>query len=72
MGEWISVNDRMPEPYREVLVEVDGHRRPNWRNNYNLVAYIADSGQWWEERHNIEEIIGVTHWIELPEPPEVE
>jgi hypothetical protein len=70
MSEWISVNDRLPEYGVEVLVEVDGHRNPSWRNNYNLVAYLNSyDKQFREERHEDEIVIGVIYWMPLPVAP---
>ena len=69
MNEWVKLKDRMPDAYVEVLVEVDGHRGPSWRNNHMLVAYMGHDGHFWEERHKDKELIGVTHWMPLPEPP---
>lgn len=66
--EWTSVKDKLPKIGVEVLVEVDGHRSPCWRNNYNLVAYLTCTGRWIEERHD-GEALAVTHWMPLPKPP---
>lgn len=67
---WTSVEDALPEAGTEVLVWVEGHRGPAWRNNHHLVAYLgALGGEWWEERHDNQPLIGVTHWAPLPEPP---
>jgi hypothetical protein len=52
----------------EVLVLVDGHRSPSWRNSYQLVAYMALDGTWWEERHpSAGPLIGVVAWMHSPE-----
>lgn len=58
-------------PYNtEVLVSVDGHRGPAWSNRHCLVAYRnVFSGLWFEARHEDEDVIGVTHWMPLPDPP---
>lgn len=66
--QWVSVKDKLPETGVEVLVEVDGHRGPSWRNNHNLVAFLTKSGCWIEERHGWNPL-PVTHWMPLPEPP---
>lgn len=66
---WISIRDALPEHGIEVLVEVDGKRNANWRNNHNLVAYLGYDNRFWEERHNSETPLSVTHWMYLPEPP---
>jgi len=69
---WISVKDSLPEYGVEVLVEVDGHRGPSWRNNHNLVAYLAKNNNFYEERHESNIPLPVTHWMPLPEPPKGE
>ena len=54
---WISVKDRLPEKYEEVLV---------YSAKYGVqVDWIADNTDylWW----NYGEL--VTHWMPLPEPP---
>lgn len=66
---WNSIKDKKPEPMVEVLVEVDGHRGPSWRNNHNLVAYMSTDGEFYEERHESHVPLNVTHWMALPEPP---
>ncbi len=64
--EWISVNDRLPEVERNVLVV---------RTNPNVVVsgYIHIRGYWiW---HNLrgsthrEGFHEITHWMTMPEPP---
>jgi hypothetical protein len=51
MNDWISTSEQLPEPFQEVLIIVDGHRGPSWRNNFPLVAYRGVYGEWQEERH---------------------
>lgn len=66
--KWINIEDELPEDAVEVLVWVNGHRGPSWRNDYALVAYRWN-GEFWEERHrSIEPIVGVIKWakIEIP------
>ena len=70
--EWIACVDAMPPWDEEVLVWVDGHRGPSWRNNHALVAYLTGFGHFAEERHGGEILIRVTHWMPLPEPPDGE
>ena len=69
---WISVEERVPETGEEVIVCVDGHRGPAWSNRYQLVAFRgAVSEQWLQERHeSAKPVVGVTHWMPLPAPPE--
>lgn len=53
--EWISVKDRLPEPWTEVLV---------WRGpEYPIVSSEVTSTGLWCHFFNI------THWMPLPEPP---
>ena len=82
-NDWINVKDMMPEIDREVLVyarwkdEDDCHLDKNVIaicNRYLLRVYPTSPGyeEWsspWEYFHSNYEI---THWMPLPEPPEVE
>lgn len=59
---WVSVNDRLPEDWKEVLTfDVDGY----YKINYALRSQ-KDGGHIWGMSHEPER---VTHWIELPEQP---
>ena len=59
MSKWISVKDRMPETYDDVLI-LDAfnnmftgyYEHQEWHDNYGCAAD------------------DVTHWMPLPEPPE--
>jgi hypothetical protein len=63
LGTWTPTKDALPEPMEEVLVWIDGHRGPSWRNNHALVAYRDNNGDWWEERHPSKEpLVGVFLW----------
>ena len=59
--EWISVKDRLPELFEDVLTyDVDGGIRINWLEELvDEVAYFAYGGKY------------VTHWMLLPEPPKI-
>lgn len=66
---WIECNQRLPEPMTEVLVWIDGHRGPSWKNNHALVAYMSPTGEWFEERHPSQEpLVGVYLWAPITEP----
>ena len=57
--EWISVKDRLPEQYTDVIVLYDiGRAGVNWVNNENEFVEHA--------------YCKVTHWMPLPEPPKSE
>nr|DAQ76224.1 MAG TPA: Protein of unknown function (DUF551) [Bacteriophage sp.] len=69
MPEWISVKDRLPEIYEDVLVIASG----NPRKNITLSAaycfgYISRDG-WVIEEYPEWENAYVTHWMMLPDPP---
>lgn len=53
--EWISVEERLPEPWVEVLV----YRGADWP----VVSCETDTNGNWLHFFNI------THWMPLPEPP---
>ncbi len=58
---WISVKERMPEKSMLVLGVVHGH--------VGELAYIKDRNVFERREHPIE---GVTHWMPLPDAPEVD
>ena len=60
MSEWISVKDRLPEEYGDVLV----FRVYNQRPMMSVDTYDADRKRF-SKYHNG----GVTHWMPLPEMP---
>ena len=69
---WIPVEERLPEPDKQVLAIVSGR----WENitfdrAYELMSWSSDEGwimEAWPELEDPE----VTHWKPLPEPPEVD
>jgi hypothetical protein len=63
-GKWISVNDRLPDEKRKVIVYVD---RLNYYPNYISTSFRQD-GTWREESGNYHNI---THWQPLPTPPAI-
>ena len=64
--EWISVKDKLPEPWKQVLIYS--------RYDFCEVAlYIGIPGKWrvtWN--HEMLDADSVTHWMPLPEPPKGE
>ena len=69
LGGWIPYPAFSPEPFEEVVVWIDGHRGPSWRNNHALVAYLDRDGFWWEERHPSQEpLSGVLLWARIRLP----
>ena len=62
--EWISVNDRLPEPYVSVLVNMPGEKPfPTVRR-----GFISNDGIW-QSAMVRREPGEVTHWKPLPQPP---
>ena len=76
--EWISVKDRLPDPYEKVLVRLD-----HWAGVDTYLAFYdtergwCDFGGYFDDGTNNDgepltyETAGVnvTHWMPLPEPP---
>lgn len=59
-SEWISVEDRLPEMYEDVLCYADGHSF--------YVDFICSDGKWCDDESYTNR---VTHWMPLPEPPKM-
>ena len=66
-GRWISVKDRLPEPFETVLVQMP------LENPLPTVGwgFIKGDGEWYCNHFNRDKD-EVTHWMPLPEPPEEE
>ena len=67
--EWISVNDRLPERLKEVLICFDDYGRKSVS-----VATYRDYfyGKEWLSNMVSLSVDCVTHWMPLPEPPKEE
>lgn len=60
---WISVEDELPIDYEPVLAVVGG-------NHFAFVGICINKKTWYCDIQNkATEIIGITHWMHLPEPP---
>ena len=62
LPRWISVEERLPEQHRHVI----GWQR-EWANSVEV--WIGTSGKWLGG--DFEPAGNVSHWMPLPEPPEV-
>ena len=70
-AEWISVGDRLPEVFDEVLVYDtigDNHISIAWRETKPRKNGIVD-WYWNSQMSYPEDLTHVTHWMPLPEPP---
>lgn len=64
MSEWIKCSEQMPMACRDVIItDRDMVARVAWFNDRNDAWYVTGVG--WFPRYE------VTHWMPLPEPPEV-
>ncbi len=59
MSEWISVKDRLPEDFSEVLIAFGGG-----------VSIACYDGDWREPVYPMLPLLSVTHWMPLPAAPE--
>ena len=58
-NKWIDVNDRLPEP-ETVILTSGSHTHP-------ITAYIEEDSMRCRSYENNEWIVGVTHWMPIPE-----
>ena len=65
--EWISVDDRLPDPFVPVLVQMPGEEPfPTVRE-----GFISNDGVWQSAMFR-RELGEVTHWQPMPQPPKGE
>lgn len=74
-SRWIPCSERMPESGETVHVYAVGEDF-----EYQFDAYVASSGNWYTfddsaredyTTHAVSHELKITHWMPLPEPPEV-
>jgi hypothetical protein len=68
LPRWISVSERLPDEHQEVLVWNGGGQCHNPWQGHVLCEYR--NGEWRESQQS-DLFPGITHWMPLPEPPEV-
>lgn len=66
MAEWISVKDRLPEKGGYYLVVTDDAMISIEEFSKEKLAWL---GYDWDNAE-VYELIRITHWMPLPEPPE--
>ena len=66
---WIPVSERLPEDGETVFVIIhDGFERFENGNEVARLTYLGNGNWWsWESERYV-----VTHWMPLPNPPEVQ
>lgn len=70
MCNWISVKDRLPDAFDDVLVYFNGFISIAWRETEERKNGIV-GWHWTSQMSYPESLVYVTHWMPLPEPPEV-
>ncbi len=69
-AHWISVKDRLPEVFDEVIVCFNGFIAIAWRTTEKRGNGIV--GWHWDSQMSYpESFVNVTHWMPLPTTPEV-
>ena len=77
MPQWISVEERLPERNGEYIVTACDEGEPydeiTWNDTVVVCAEYYKGCWTWEENSTEYSLDGiVTHWMPLPEPPEIE
>ena len=62
-GEWISVDNRLPKIYEDVLV---------YANNEIFIAYRRQNNDWIYYEDVPSKFFPVEYWMELPQKPKAE
>lgn len=65
-GEWISVEDRLPKPWENVLIYMP-HLYDRCFIGYR--AYMGGTDFWWTPCTKRKEMSEATHWMPLPKLP---
>lgn len=69
MSEWISVRDRSPPPDEPVVyARPRAFAGPKWHVG---IAYWTVSDKWNPEQESTSNPGGFTHWMPLPDPPQL-
>lgn len=74
-GSWISVEDRLPPNYHEVLYFAVIKNNVRTVNSEIMTGHRTHNNEWthcclFYSTQILRENVTVTHWMELPEPPE--
>lgn len=63
--KWVSVDERLPENNDDVLVR---YVHSNGKRYYTVGNYLSALDTWFTDIEN--DVVIITHWMPLPEPPE--
>ena len=66
--EWISVEERLLDEWREVLAYMPIHSDEKNPHMIRICWYIGN-GKWRETEYGEIVELRITHWMPLPEPP---
>lgn len=71
---WVSVKDRLPEKYIDVLVLVQYPKVNGYTGHYMVIAWKSDDDSWKSDNNNFNNDPEgvVTHWMPMPELPKEE
>ena len=76
-GQWVSVEDRLPEENGEYIVSACDEDGPYderiWGDTVIVCVEYCDGAWTWQHYNDEYDLDGiVTHWMPMPEPPGVE
>lgn len=67
---WVSVQNRLPEKYGSYLTLREGQLMPPQTRMAVRFWTGNKDGEYWRGAEAGSRIVGITHWMPLPEPPE--
>lgn len=79
-GQWINVKDKLPNDHEQVLVHLKGDKYTTEKSRMEIATFaLGDFFLYYQYRDNTTNglftipycVDSVTHWMPLPEPPEV-
>jgi len=69
MSEWISVEDRLPTHNHSVLGYAISGGLVGDSPMVDILSYLPDLKIWLQFAGYDDEVVKVSHWMPLPEPP---
>lgn len=69
--EWVPVTDRLPDADTTVMIYAPAAAsEPVWFGYLDAEGYNEDDGMCWCDTDGYPLAVAVTHWMDLPAPPE--